>query len=397
MDNNTNNQQNEIQEEIISSGGASMTEQYEMQARWFEAQLKQVIEVVQQRQQIMRDIQRREEAAIELRETQQTRRRFLRANIDDTQSPSKAMLRSSHELRKTLNGLSATIKDLDAQIIGSGGRDGDDSDRFTGHLPVSERRNLLAAELSGLEARREEALAQRAALELELEHAESGQEQLREMDDKLEAIQTEIDYKDSEIRRCLQSSWDHLGGSKSDCEGQVGWGGEERSERVRNDGKSSRESTAASALGARSQAELAAEGVETLLLSRLDRAPRLALAELVRQGSLQSVKARLALADEKARASALDERLTSATVERERLASALRAGQEERLSIEGQLDAAAKDLRRIRTEREQLRQLLGKLMASNPSRTPVRVSARALREVPLPPPPPLGAKSEADA
>ena len=114
-----------------------MTEQYEMQARWFEAQLKQVIEVVQQRQQIMRDIQRREEAAIELRETQQTRRRFLRANIDDTQSPSKAMLRSSHELRKTLNGLSATIKDLDAQIIGSGGRDGDDSDRFKGHLPVS--------------------------------------------------------------------------------------------------------------------------------------------------------------------------------------------------------------------------------------------------------------------
>ena len=77
MDNNTNHQHNEIQEEIYSSHGVSMSEQYEMQARWFEAQLKQVIEVVQQRQQIMRDIQRREEAAIELRETQQTRRRFL--------------------------------------------------------------------------------------------------------------------------------------------------------------------------------------------------------------------------------------------------------------------------------------------------------------------------------
>jgi ribosomal protein L13E len=352
---------------------------------WLERKLQEVARAVHQRQEIQRDLQRREEVAIELRETQQARRRFLDANVISKEDSMDIMLRSSQELRATLDGLSANIADLNAQIAEN-----------TSSVPFSnsERRQLLATELPELRKRREEALLRRAELELELEHADSGHEELREIDDKLEALQTEVDYKDDEIRRCLESSEgglsDRLGDECSAARAN------------RSFGVRAAETTAVMVAASwTSVVEIASKCMDTVLQSDLARTNRPTLEELVRWSAIKCVAARLSLAEETARASALDERLDVMKGECERIAAALRAELANRSEIETHLDVAAKDLRRIRAERNLLRGLLEKLMASpspllkdaavvsvaHVSRH-VRVPSRALRDVSLPPPPP---------
>lgn len=251
---------------------------------WFESRVEQVLSAVQAHQQMVRDMERREEVAIEKDEMNATRRRLLdddgasvggasRDSLADASAHSGRTGRSGGgaggtggggaegeaNVRASIDELAATIKALDVQIRErrrgrrGGGGSADDGLSVDGRGSVgslaslgsagsaesreasrdarqgggsqgqhreksARRQSRLREELKGLEGQRQRALDEKQQLE-ERVRVERGKqatpseshrksqwesqrrEDLAEIDDKIEALQTEIDYKDAEIRK----------------------------------------------------------------------------------------------------------------------------------------------------------------------------------------------------
>ena len=229
---------------------------------WFESRVEQVLGAVQAHQQMVRDMERREEVAIEKDEMNATRRRLLDDDGASVGGASRDSLAdaSAHSgrpgrgggagagadgeanVRASIDELAATIKALDVQIRerrrgrrGGGGADDGlsvDGRGSVGSLASmgsagsassqnrekgARRQSRLREELKGLEGQRQRALNVKQELEEKVraeralgkpsesqrksEWESQRREELAEIDDKIEALQTEIDYKDTEIRK----------------------------------------------------------------------------------------------------------------------------------------------------------------------------------------------------